>query len=58
MNGRYEADLRTLNDIANEGETLVILMEVMPPDDPSWPVPCTRGQLSVHGLAPKKEDAK
>ena len=51
MNGRYEPDGHTLNDIANEGETIVILMEVMAPDDPSW-------QPSVHGLALKKEDAK
>ena len=58
MNGRYEADLHTLNDIVNEGETIVILMEVMPPDAPSWPVPRTRGQPSVHGLAPKEEDTR
>jgi len=39
MNGRYEPDGHTLNDIANEGEALVILWEVMDPDDPSWKPP-------------------
>ena len=39
MNGRYEADGHTLNDIANKGEALVILWEVMDPDDSSWHPP-------------------
>jgi predicted deacylase len=44
MNGRYERDGHTLNDLANQGETIAILMETLHPDDPSW-------QPSQHGLA-------
>jgi len=44
-------DGHTLNDIANEGEALVILWEVMDPDDPSWKPP-------LHKAPHMKKDAK
>ena len=51
MNGQYKADGHTLNDIADEGEGIVIMWEVVAPDDPSWQPP-------FHRSPSKKEDAK
>jgi predicted deacylase len=51
MNGAYEPDGHTLNDIANEGEGIVIMWETMDPDDPSWQPP-------FHKSPSKKKDAK
>ena len=51
MNGQYKADGHTLNDIADEGEGIVIMWEVVAPDDHSWQPP-------FHKSPHKKEDAK
>ncbi|MDP2952710.1 MAG: hypothetical protein Q8O76_05290, partial [Chloroflexota bacterium] len=43
MNGRYEHDGHSLNDLANAGETVAIIHEIMVPDDPNL-------EFSLHAL--------
>ena len=49
MNGPYLTDGHTLNDIANEGEGVVIMWEAVPPDDPSWRPPMHRSPAKSKG---------